>query len=113
MRALNRLLDYTPPIQVTEPVEQAFKSMAPLMQPSVRSKYANIKEGLKDPAFARELQKNPNARALIRNTISITMLQGSNKTNIIPPVAHDEIDTRLVRERSLDKMDRRVEKRDQ
>jgi acetylornithine deacetylase/succinyl-diaminopimelate desuccinylase-like protein len=96
LRALNRLLDYTPPIQVTGPVEEAFKAIAPLMQPSVRSKYANLKEGLKDPSFAQEFQKNPNSRALIRNTISITMLEGSNKTNVIPPVAHAELDTRLV-----------------
>jgi acetylornithine deacetylase/succinyl-diaminopimelate desuccinylase-like protein len=103
LRALNRLLDYTPPIQVTESVDQAFKSMAPLMQPGVRSKYANLREGLKDPSFAREFQMNPNSRALIRNTISITMLEGSNKTNIIPPVAHAEIDTRLVPGEKLDR----------
>jgi acetylornithine deacetylase/succinyl-diaminopimelate desuccinylase-like protein len=103
LRALNRLLDYTPPIQITDPVEQAFKSIAPLMQPSLRSKYANLKEGLKDPAFARDFQRNPNARALIRNTISITVLEGSNKTNIIPPVAHADIDTRLVPGERLDK----------
>jgi acetylornithine deacetylase/succinyl-diaminopimelate desuccinylase-like protein len=33
---------------------------------------------------------------LLRNTISVTMLAGSNKVNVIPPVAHADVDTRLV-----------------
>src|SRR5262249_54961252 len=77
--------------------------IAPLMQPSVRSRYANLREGLKDASFAREFQSNPNNRALIRNTISITMLEGSNKTNVIPPIARAELDTRLVPGERLEK----------
>jgi acetylornithine deacetylase/succinyl-diaminopimelate desuccinylase-like protein len=103
LRALNRLLEYNPPIQVTDPVDQSFKAIAPLTQPSVRSRYANLREGLKDASFAREFQSNPNNRALIRNTISITMLEGSNKTNVIPPIARAELDTRLVPGERLEK----------
>ena len=34
--------------------------------------------------------------AILRNTISLTGLQGSNKTNVIPPEATAEIDIRLL-----------------
>ncbi len=96
LRALNRLLDYNPQIQLTPVVEQAFRSMAPLMAQPQAAKYANIREAIKDPDFLRQVEGDPMAKAIIRNTISITMLEGSNKINIIPPAARAEIDTRVV-----------------
>ncbi|MFN7999935.1 MAG: M20/M25/M40 family metallo-hydrolase [Acidobacteriota bacterium] len=96
LRALNRLLEYTPPIKLTPAVEQAFRSLAPLMPAARSGKFQNLREALKDPEFARQFDLDPMARALVRNTISITMLQGSTKINVIPPVAVAEIDTRLV-----------------
>jgi acetylornithine deacetylase/succinyl-diaminopimelate desuccinylase-like protein len=96
LRALNRLLDYNPQIQLTPVVEQAFRSMSPLMAQPQAAKYANIREAIKDPDFLRQVESDPMAKAVIRNTISITMLEGSNKINIIPPAARAEIDTRVV-----------------
>jgi acetylornithine deacetylase/succinyl-diaminopimelate desuccinylase-like protein len=96
LRALNRLLDYTPPIRLAPVTEQSFKSLAPLRPPDQAAKFASIRESIKDPEFVRQLERDPFARALIRNTISITMLQGSNKVNVIPPVVYAEIDTRLT-----------------
>jgi acetylornithine deacetylase/succinyl-diaminopimelate desuccinylase-like protein len=96
LRALNKLMDYSPPIQLTPAVEQSFKALAPLMTPELAAKYSNLRESIKDPSFVRMLESEPGAKALTRNTISITMLTGSNKVNVIPPVATAEIDTRLV-----------------
>jgi acetylornithine deacetylase/succinyl-diaminopimelate desuccinylase-like protein len=103
LRALNRLLDYTPPVQLTPAVEQAFKSIAPLRPEPVREKFANIREALKEPDFLKLLEGDPAANALLRNTISITMLEGSNKVNIIPPAAHADVDTRVVPGESLER----------
>jgi len=103
LRALNKLLDYEPPVQITPAVEQAFRAIAPLMPPDVAGKYANLREAIKDQAFLRQLENDPGARALTRNTISITMLSGGNKVNVIPPVATAEIDTRLVPGEKLDR----------
>jgi acetylornithine deacetylase/succinyl-diaminopimelate desuccinylase-like protein len=96
LRALNRLLDYSPPIKLTPVVEQAFKAMSPLLPTEQAAKYADIRSAIKDPEFLRQIESDPGRRALIRNTISITMLEGSNKINVIPPAASAEIDTRLV-----------------
>jgi acetylornithine deacetylase/succinyl-diaminopimelate desuccinylase-like protein len=103
LRALNRLLDYTPPIRLAPVVEQCFKSIAPLAPASQAAKYADIREAIKDPEFLRQLESEPFARAIIRNTISITVLQGSNKINVIPPAAYAEIDTRLTPGEKLDR----------
>jgi len=103
LRALNRLLDYSPAVQLTPVVEQSFKALAPLLPPDLAAKYSNLREAIKDPAFARMLEFDPGAKALTRNTISVTMLSGSNKVNVIPPVATAEIDTRLVPGEKLDR----------
>ncbi|HEU0173873.1 MAG TPA: M20/M25/M40 family metallo-hydrolase [Blastocatellia bacterium] len=103
LRALNRLLDYTPPIRLAPVVEQSFQSIAPLAPPAQAAKYADIREAIKDPEFLRQLESEPFARAIIRNTISITVLQGSNKINVIPPAAYAEIDTRLAPGEKLDR----------
>ena len=103
LRALNRLLDYSPAVQLTPVVEQSFKALAPLLPPDLAAKYSNLREAIKDPAFARMLESDPGAKALTRNTISVTMLNGSNKVNVIPPVATAEIDTRLVPGEKLDR----------
>lgn len=103
LRALNKLMEYAPPIQLTPAVEQSFKALAPLMPPDLAAKYSNLSEAIKDPAFLRMLEADPGAKALTRNTISVTMLTGSNKVNVIPPVATAEIDTRLVPGEKLDR----------
>ena len=96
LRALNRLLEYTPPLQLTPAVEQAFKASAPLRPPQLRDKFANLREALNDPEFVKSLESDAATSVLLRNTISITMLEASNKVNIIPPAAHADIDTRVV-----------------
>ena len=103
LRALNRLLDYSPPMQLTPVVEQSFKALSPLMPPEMAAKYANLSEAVKDPAFARMLEADPGAKALTRNTITVTMLTGSSKVNVIPPIATAEVDTRLVPGEKLDR----------
>ncbi|MBO0860551.1 MAG: M20/M25/M40 family metallo-hydrolase [Chloracidobacterium sp.] len=103
LRALNRLLDYAPPIRLAPVVEQYFQSIAPLAPPAEVAKYADIREAIKDTEFLRQLESEPFAQAIIRNTISITVLQGSNKINIIPPAAYAEIDTRLAPGEKLDR----------
>jgi acetylornithine deacetylase/succinyl-diaminopimelate desuccinylase-like protein len=103
LRALNRLLDYTPPIRLTPVVEQSFRSVAPLLPPQQAAKYADVREAVKDPEFMRQLESDPFSRSIIRNTISVTVLQGSNKINVIPPAAYAEIDTRLTPGEKLDR----------
>jgi len=103
LRALNKLLDYSPAIQLTPIVEQSFKAIAPLMPAGLADRYANLREAIKDPAFLRVLESDAGARALTHNTISITMLNGSNKVNVIPPEATADVDTRLVPGEKLDR----------
>jgi acetylornithine deacetylase/succinyl-diaminopimelate desuccinylase-like protein len=52
---------------------------------------------IRDRAFLAQLQaENPFLAAIVRNTCSITRLEGSNKINVVPPEAWAELDCRLV-----------------
>ena len=46
--------------------------------------------------FRKEFLANPTFNALVRNTISPTVLEGSNKTNVIPGHARAQLDCRLL-----------------
>ena len=46
--------------------------------------------------FLKEFIANPTYNALVRNTISPTVLEGSNKTNVIPAHARAQLDCRLL-----------------
>lgn len=96
VRALGRILEYTPPLKVTPAVETYFKGIAHLQKGARREHFSNIRTAVKDPAFLSEISLSSQYSAVLRNTISITMMQGSSKINIIPQNATAELDCRLL-----------------
>src|ERR1041384_3224294 len=96
IRAMARILDWETPIKLLPAVEQFFKDVAPLQPDPWRSQFANIRESLKDTAFAKSLTNQREYNVLLRNTISITMLSGSKQTNVIPNAASCNLDVRLL-----------------
>ncbi len=64
--------------------------------PKRRKQLKNLRESLQDPAFAAEFTKDLRNNATVRNAISITMLEGSNKVNVIPAEATAQLDVRLL-----------------
>jgi acetylornithine deacetylase/succinyl-diaminopimelate desuccinylase-like protein len=96
VRAMARIINWQTPIKLLPAVEKFFKDVAPLQQEPWRSKFANIRESLKDPAFVKELTDTREYNFLLRNTISLTMLSGSKQTNVIPNTATCNLDVRLL-----------------
>jgi acetylornithine deacetylase/succinyl-diaminopimelate desuccinylase-like protein len=96
VRAMGRILDYQTPIKLLPAVEKFFQDVAPLQPEPWRSKFANIRESLADPAFLKELTSNKEYNFMLRNTISLTMLGGSKQTNVIPNTATCNLDVRLL-----------------
>ena len=97
IETLHRIVSYQTPLKV-EPVVQKFYADTADLEPSPerRQRLKNLKASLRDPAFAAEFTKNLRANAEVRNTISITMLEGSTKVNVIPPQASAQLDVRLL-----------------
>jgi len=96
LRALSRILEYTPPLRVTPPVETYFSGIAGLQTGNRKKQFSDIKTAIKDPAFLAELNHSSQYAAVLSNTLSITMMEGSNKINIIPQTATAELDCRLL-----------------
>jgi acetylornithine deacetylase/succinyl-diaminopimelate desuccinylase-like protein len=96
-RALGRIAAYQTPIRLTPPAERYFKELATReADPRRRRWFADPAAALRDPAAVRFLTSNLYYNAILRNTISITVLHGSDKTNVIPPEASAELDVRLL-----------------
>lgn len=96
-RALGRIAAYRTPIRLTPPAERYFKDLA-TREPDPRRRrwLADPAAALRDSAGARFLTSNLYYDAILRNTISITVLEGSDKTNVIPAEAGAELDVRLL-----------------
>lgn len=97
VRALARLEAYRTPLVVTPVVQRYFRELAPTQSDPIRRRwFSDISAALNDSAAARVLTSDPTYNALLRNTIVITGLKGSDKTNVIPPVATAAVDVRLL-----------------
>ena len=97
IRALNRIADWRTPLTVTATVERSFRDLATIERDStVRRWLADIRTALRDSTAVRAITADLTYNALLRNTISITGLKGSDKTNVIPPIATAAIDIRLL-----------------
>ncbi len=96
IRAMAKIIAYEPAIKLLPAVEKFFHDIAPLQSEPLRAKFANIRDSLKDPAFAHELTNQREYNFLLRNTISLTMFNGSKQTNVIPTEASCNLDVRLL-----------------
>lgn len=97
VRALARIEAYQTPIVVIPTVERYFRDLATLETDSARRVwFRNVRAAVRDSAARRAITADPTYNALLRNTISITGLKGSDKTNVIPPVASAVLDVRLL-----------------
>ncbi|HVH67464.1 MAG TPA: M20/M25/M40 family metallo-hydrolase [Gemmatimonadales bacterium] len=97
VRALNRIAAYQTPLIVIAAVERYLRDLSTIEPDPVRRAWlADVRTALRDTAAVRALTADLTYNALLRNTISITGLQGSDKTNVIPPVARAALDVRLL-----------------
>jgi len=96
VRAMSRIINWQTPIKLLPAVEKYFKDVAPLQQEPWRSRFSNIRESLNDSTFIKELTDQREYNFLLRNTISLTMLNGSKQTNVIPNSATCNLDVRLL-----------------
>jgi acetylornithine deacetylase/succinyl-diaminopimelate desuccinylase-like protein len=97
IRALNRIAAWETPLTVTPTVERSFRDLATIERDTtLRRRLSDIRTAIRDSGAARAITADLTYNALLRNTISITGLKGSAKTNVIPPIATAAIDVRLL-----------------
>ena len=95
-RILARIGAWQTPLRVTPAVDRYFKAQAKVETGERRRWLADAAAALKTRQGRAWLLSDPDRNALVRNTISPTVLVGSNKTNTIPSQASAELDIRLL-----------------
>lgn len=97
LRALERLRRWETPIQVSPAVVEGYRMRAQQQtDPVLRNAYSNLDRALKNPALRKKLLTDSTLNAEVRNTFTITGLQGSDKVNVIPGEAWAQVDARLL-----------------
>jgi acetylornithine deacetylase/succinyl-diaminopimelate desuccinylase-like protein len=96
VRALNKIIAYRTPIRVLPVVQEFLRDMAPYQPPERAAQYRNIRKAVEDRKFQEEIEKDASLNFLLRDTISLTMLRGSDQTNVIPPEASANLDVRIL-----------------
>ena len=102
--ALARIAAYETPLEVTPGVDKYFRDISRNYAGQQRAWLADVRAALADPAARAWILSDVYWNAILRNTISLTVLGGSNKTNVIPAEATAEIDIRLLPSTNPDSM---------
>ena len=96
VRALERVLAFRTPYKVLPVVEEFLREMAPYEPPERAKRFRNLRQALQDPHFEEQVDHDESLNFLVRNTISLTMMGGSEQTNVIPSEAWANLDVRLL-----------------
>lgn len=85
------------PPRISPPVRAMTAALAPYVEPEWQPALADIDAAILEPGFLdRLLDEKHRWHALLRNTCSITVLDGSAKINVVPASASAELDCRLL-----------------
>jgi acetylornithine deacetylase/succinyl-diaminopimelate desuccinylase-like protein len=96
IRALDRIVAYETPIRLTPAVDRFFKAQARDQTGPAKAWLSDAATALKTKEGRAWILSQPERNALLRTTITPTVLHGSEKTNIIPQEASVELDIRLL-----------------
>ena len=95
--ALARVRALETPVVVVPEVARMFAAVAGMAPAEDRAGFADLSAALAtDPAFRERFLSKPGRAALVRNTVAITVLEGSNQTNVVPGQARAQLDARLL-----------------
>lgn len=92
--ALARLQAYQPAIRVIDPVAAYFKALNGL--DAGPPEFLDLATALQNADYAKTFLAVPRQNAMVRDTITPTVLSAGDKTNVIPPIAVAELDCRLL-----------------
>ena len=97
VQALNTLLENPFPPRVIPPVQTYFEGLAISANAEWAPAFSDMRRAVQDPAFLRKLQEDrAGQHSLVRDTCSMTRMEGSSKINVIPPEAWAELDCRIL-----------------
>jgi acetylornithine deacetylase/succinyl-diaminopimelate desuccinylase-like protein len=95
-RAMARVVNWHTPIRLLPSVEEYFQKIAVTEKEPRATQFRHIRQSLKDPAFLKMITADENYNFMLRDTVSLTVMKGSQQTNVIPDTASCDLDIRLL-----------------
>jgi len=97
--ALSKITAWQAPVRLNETTREYFKRLAAISPPADAQRFRNVLSG--DPALVKAAieyfeDRAPRYAAMLRTSVSPTILQGGNRTNIIPSEAKATLDVRML-----------------
>ena len=103
VRALERIRLHDTGFRIVPAVDTYFKGIAANAEAPWNTAFADMNATIRNAELmARLHDENPGLHALTKNTCSLTVLEGSDKINVVPPQAAAEIDCRLLSDQDPD-----------
>jgi acetylornithine deacetylase/succinyl-diaminopimelate desuccinylase-like protein len=96
VRALEKVRNHKTEMKVLPGVQRFFRDQVRERHGPRGEWYRDLKAALADPEAAQVLYEDREVSALLRNTVSITVVRAGYKTNVIPGTAEAELDVRLL-----------------
>jgi acetylornithine deacetylase/succinyl-diaminopimelate desuccinylase-like protein len=95
--ALERIRNYESGYRVVPDVARMFATLAPYARDEDRKQLGDLTFWLDfDPSFRGRFLADRGQNALVRNTVTITVLEGGTQTNVMPAEASAHLDARLL-----------------
>ena len=94
--ALDRVARYETPLRVVPGVARYFRAISSEYTGQQRAWLADVATAIRSKAARDWLTSDVYWNAILRNTISLTVVTGSSKNNVIPPEASATLDIRLL-----------------
>lgn len=96
LAALQRITDYKPEMRLTPVVEEYLRSMAPFQPERRAQQFLNIRYEIQDGETREQIRADQSLDYMLQDTVAVTMLGGSEQTNVIPDEAWANLDARLL-----------------
>jgi acetylornithine deacetylase/succinyl-diaminopimelate desuccinylase-like protein len=96
VRALDRVRQHRTALKVLPAVARFFRDQAPRVAEPRAGWYRDLEKAVQDEKVVPTLYDDREVSALLRNTVSITIVKAGYKTNVIPGTAEAELDVRLL-----------------
>ena len=94
--ALGRILAHQTELKALPVTQEFMKQMASSQPPQRARWFRDLKSALRDQRFRQSVENDESLNYMLRNTVTLTRLGGSQQTNVIPGEAWASLDIRLL-----------------
>ncbi len=107
--ALQRFRQLEERVRVVPEVQRMFAALVPVSPRRDAGAFADLRSALEDDdAFRERFLAQPAYAALVRNTSTLTVLEGGARTNVLPAEAAAHVDARMLPGQSCERYARKV-----